>query len=196
MTDRSGRVCVRFLWLFLVASLAPLAPVPARAADAPPKAGTPAAPATAPRIGWVDAQAILDETAAGKDIKARVEAFRDSRQKVMDLEEQEIKKLQDKIDQQGSLLSDDARRQKVLELNEKAVAFQKKFAQYQKELHDKTDELLGEFNDALIKAVQVVAVREGYQYVLDHGGEGSVLYGAPEFDLTRTVKAEIDAKPR
>lgn len=152
-----------------------------------------APPKDPPRIAWVDAQAVLDETATGKDIKARVEAFRDSRQKVMDLEEEELKKLQDKIEQQSSLLSDEARREKVLELNEKAVAFQKKLAQYQKELRDKTDELLGEFNEALIKAVRTVAAREGYQYVFDHGGEGAVLYGAPEFDLTQTVKAEIDA---
>jgi len=194
MTDRRRRIRARFFRLLLIAFLAaPVASVPAHAADSPaPKAGS----AGFPKIGWVDAQAILDQTATGKDIKARVEAFRDSRQKVMDLEEGEIKKLQDKIDQQGSLLSDDVRRQKVLEINEKAVAFQKKFAQYQKELHDKTDELLGEFNDALIKAVQLVAAREGYQYVLDHGGEGSVLYGAPELDLTQTVKTEIDAKPQ
>jgi outer membrane protein len=190
MTDRTRRTCARFLWLVLLAPVTALGAVAAHAADA-----SKAAPAAVPKIGWVDAQAILDETATGKDVRARVEAFRDSRQKVMDLEEDEIKKLQEKIDKQGSLLSDDVRRQKVLEINEKAVAFQKKFAQYQKELHDKTDELLGEFNDALIKAVQVVAAREGYQYVFDHGGEGSVLYGAPEFDLTPTVKAEMDAKP-
>lgn len=192
MAHRTRRPrAVAFLLVLLAPLLAPMVPVWAVAADA--GAGQ-AASGTAPRVAWVDAQAVLDETATGKDIKARVEAFRDSRQKVMDLEEADLKKLQEKIEQQGSLLSDDARRQKVLELNEKAVAFQKKLAQYQKELRDKTDELLGEFNEALVKAVQTVAAREGYQYVLDHGGEGSVLYGAPELDLTETVKAEIDAR--
>jgi len=175
----------------LLALWLPLVPGPALAADAAKAATTPNGMA---KIGWVDAQAVLDETQTGKDIKARVEAFRDSRQQVMDTDEAELKKLQDKIEQQNSLLSDDARRQKVLELNEKAMAFQKKVAQYQKELRDKTDELLGEFNESLVKAVRTVAAREGYQYVLDHGGEGSVLYGAPEFDLTQTVKAEIDAR--
>lgn len=175
----------RAIWLLPVL-LIPLVPVWTLAADA-------AATKAAPRIAWVDAQAVLDETAKGKDIKARLDAYRESREKVMNLEEQDLKKLKEKIEQQGALLSDDARRQKVLELNEKAVAFQKKLAQYQKELRDKTDELLGEFNEALVKAVQTVAAREGYQYVLDHGGEGSVLYGAPELDLTQTVKAEIDA---
>jgi outer membrane protein len=183
MTYRPQRP--RAPWLLLALAL-PLVPawVPAAAA-APPK--------DPPRIAWIDAQAVLDETATGKDIKARVEAFRDSRQKVMDLEEAELKKLQDEIEQQASLLSDDARREKVLKLNDKAVAFQKKLAQYQQELRDKTDELLGEFNEALVKAVKAVAAREGFQYVFDHGGEGAVLYGDPAFDLTQTVKQEIDA---
>jgi len=188
MTHRTPRP--RAVWLLaagLALPLALLAPRWAQAADA-------AAPKAPPRIAWVDAQNVLDDSALGKDIKSRLKAYSESREKVMSLEKEDLQKLQDKIEQQGALLSDDARRQKILELNEKGTAYQNKLIQYQKELRDKTDELLGEFNDALIKAVTKIAAREGYQYVLDHGGEGSVLYGAPEFDLTRMVKAELDAR--
>lgn len=167
--------------------LAAAAPVWAQAAGK-------AAPAT--RTAWIDAQAVLDGTQSGKEIKKRVEAFRDARQQVIDLEEAELKTLEGRITQQGALLSDEARRQKEAEFQQKLAQYQKKVLELNKELQDKKDELLGEFNEVLMKAVASVAAREGYQYVLDHGGDGTVLYASPELDLTAKVTAEIDAGDR
>jgi len=154
-----------------------------------------AAGPAAPTVGWIDAQKILDQTKAGQSIKTRVEAFRDSRQKVIDTDESELKELEDKLGQQTSLLSDDARKQKQAEFQKKLGEYQKKVVQLNRELQDKKDELLKEFNDVLVRAVKKVAAAEGYSYVLDYGGEGSVLYGAPQFDITDKVMAEVDASP-
>lgn len=147
------------------------------------------------KIGWIDAQKILDETEAGKEIKQRVEAFRDSRQQVIDLEETELKKLEERMGQQASLLSDEARQEKELEFQRKLSDYQKKVIELNRELEQKKDELLREFNETLVRAVQEVAESDGYDYVLDFGGEGSVLYGSPDHDLTRRVMARIDAGP-
>jgi outer membrane protein len=174
--------------LALGAALLLLAPaVPAGAADTPASAGA--------RFGWIDAQQVLDETEAGKAIKQRVEAFRDSRQKVIDLEEAELKKAEENLGQQMSLLSDDARREKQLEFQRKLGDYQKKVVELNRELQDKKDELLGEFNEVLLRAVRQVAEKEGYDYVLDYGGDGSVLYGSPDHDLTQRVMAQVDAGP-
>jgi outer membrane protein len=154
-----------------------------------------AAGPAAPTIGWIDAQKILDQTKAGQSIKTRVEAFRDSRQKVIDTDESELKELEDKLGQQTSLLSDDARKEKQAEFQKKLGDYQKKVVQLNRELQDKKDELLKEFNDVLVRAVKKVAAAEGYSYVVDYGGEGSVLYGAPQFDITDKVMAEVDASP-
>jgi outer membrane protein len=147
------------------------------------------------KIGWIDAQKVLDETKGGQDIKTRVEAFRDSRQKLIDTDEDELKKLEEKISEQAAVLSDEARRDKQMEFQRKLADYQKKVVQLNKELQDKRDELLKEFNDALVRAVRKVAEAEGFDYVLDYGGEGSVLYGKPELDLTAKVMAEVDASP-
>lgn len=155
----------------------------------------PAAAADAARTGWVDAQQVLDETEAGKAIKLRVEAFRDSRQKVIDLEEAELKNVEAKLGQQASLLSEEARREKQMDFQRKLSEYQKKVIELQRELQGKKDELLGEFNEVLLRAVKKVAEEAGYDYVLDYGGDGSVLYGAPAHDLTAKVMAQIDASP-
>lgn len=157
----------------------------------------PVAPALADgqTIAWIDAQKILDQTKAGQDIKTRVEAFRDSRQKVIDTDESELKELEGKLGQQSTLLSDEARQEKQAEFQRKLAEYQKKVVQLNRELQDKKDELLKEFNDVLVRAVKKVAVAEGYSYVFDYGGEGSVLYGAPQYDLTAKVMAEVDASP-
>jgi len=154
-----------------------------------------AGPAAAPAIAWIDAQKILDQTKAGQSIKTRVEAFRDSRQTVIDTDESELKELEDKLGRQSSLLSDDARKESQVEFQRKLSEYQKKVVQLNRELQDKKDELLKEFNDVLTRAVKKVAGAAGYSYVFDYGGEGSVLYAAPQYDLTDKVMAEVDASP-
>jgi len=156
--------------------------------------GVGAVQAAEQKIGWVDAQQILDETQAGKRIKERVEAYRDSRQVVIDLEEEDIKSLEGKLEQQMPLLSDDAKREKQIEFKQKLERYQKKVMELSQELQDKKLELLDEFNDLLEAALKKVATGGGYSFIFDNGGESTLLYGDPSFDLTAQVKAEIDAK--
>lgn len=156
-----------------------------------------AAPATAraegQKMGWIDAQKILDESKAGKAIKSRVEAYRDSRQAVIDLEEQELKDLETKLGQQMALLTEDARRAKQVEFKDRLEQYQKKVMELTQELQDKKVELLTEFNDLLSTALDKVAKRGGYDFIFDQGGESALVYGAKTYDLTDQVMAEIDA---
>jgi len=150
--------------------------------------------ATEQRVGWINAQQVLDETGAGKAIKERVEAYRDSRQAVIDLEEEDIKALETKLAQQMPLLSEAAKREKQLEFKSKLDRYQKKVMELSQELQDKKLDLLEEFNALLTSALKKVAKAEGYSYILDYGSESTMLYGDPAFDLTEPIKAEIDAQ--
>jgi outer membrane protein len=156
--------------------------------------GVGAVQASEQRIGWVDAQRILDETQAGNRIKERVEAYRDSRQVVIDLEEEDIKSLESRLEQQMPLLSDDAKREKQIEFKQKLGRYQKKVMELSQELQDKKLELLDEFNSLLKAALEKVASDGGYTFIFDNGGESTLLYGDPSLDLTDQIKAEIDAK--
>jgi len=146
------------------------------------------------RVGWINAQQVLDETHAGKAIKERVEAYRDSRQAVIDLEEEDIKALEAKLTQQMPLLSEDAQREKQIEFKRKLDRYQKKVMELSQELQDKKLDLLEEFNAVLTAALKKIAKAEGYSYIFDYGGESTLLYGDPALNLTDKIKAELDAQ--
>jgi len=158
--------------------------------------GPQAAQAEGERIGWVDAQKVLDETQAGKDIQTRLEAFRDSRQSVIDMDEQELKTLEERLAQQLPLLSEDAKREKQIEFQRKLEGYQTRVMELTRELQEKKTELLEEFSDVLEAALKAVAERDGYAFVFEYGKESSLLYGTPAHDLTAEIIAQIDgAKP-
>lgn len=149
--------------------------------------------AEALKIGFVDAQKVLDSTAAGKKAKDGMQEFVKSRQKIVDLDEAEIKQLQDDLARQASVLSPDARREKEDALQRKFLEYQRRAADLNKEVQGKTKEILEKFNQELEKVVKKVADRGAYSLVIDRNAEGGVLLFAKEsLNLTDEVIKEFE----
>jgi len=145
------------------------------------------------KIGFVDAQKVLDNTKAGKKSKESMEEFVKSRQKIVDLDESEIKQLQEDLNRQAAVLSPDARREKEEALQKKVFEYQKRATDLNKEVQQKKKEVLDQFNSDLESVVKKVADRGGYAYVLDRNAEGGViLYAKGTFDLTDEVVKEFE----
>ena len=145
------------------------------------------------KIGYVDAQKVLDNTKAGKKSKESVEEFLKSRQKIIDLDESEIKQLQDDLARQAAVLSPDARREKEESLQRKGMDYQRRAGEMNKEVQVKKREVLDKFNKDLESIVKKVAERAGYSFVIDRNAEGGVLlYAKESFDLTEEVVKEFE----
>jgi len=145
------------------------------------------------KIGVVDAQKILDDTKAGKKAKGDMEEFVKSRQKIIDIDESEIKQLQDDLTRQTAVLSPDARREKEDALQRKVVEYQKRAGELNKEVQSKKKEVLDNFNKDLEGIVKKVAERGGYVMILDRNAEGGVLlYAKDSLDLTGEVVKEFE----
>jgi len=157
-------------------------------------ASAPAAGAAdAMKIGYVDAQKVLDSTKAGKKAKESMEEFVKSRQKIVDLDETDIKQLQDDLTRQTAVLSPEARREKEEALQKKVFEYQKRAGDLNKEVQEKKKEVLDQFNKDLEGVVKKVADRGGYSYVLDRNAEGGViLYAKDANDLTNDVIKEFE----
>jgi outer membrane protein len=145
------------------------------------------------KIGYVDAQKVLDNTKAGKKSKESMEEFVKSRQKIIDLDEAEIKQLQDDLTRQAAVLSPDARREKEDALQRKVMDYQRRAGEMNKDVQGKKKEVLDKFNKDLEGVVKKVAERGGYSFVIDRNAEGGVLlYGKESFDLTDEVVKEFE----
>jgi outer membrane protein len=144
-------------------------------------------------IAFLDAQKVLDETKAGQQAKKEMEEYRDSRQKIIDMEEREIKTLQDELARQQTVLGPEARKVKEEKLQRKLFAYQQRVGEFSRELEDKKRDVLIEFNKGLIEAVEKIAKNEGYTFVFDRNAEGGVLlYAREAFDITDKVIGEYD----
>lgn len=156
-------------------------------------AGAPARAADAVKIAYIDAQKVLDATKAGKRAKEAMEEFVKSRQKIIDLDEGDIKRLQEELAKQASVLSEEARRGKEEALQKKFGEYQKRVAELNKEVQNRKKEILEDFNKGLEGVVRKVAEKGGYTFVFDRAAEGGVLvYAKDTYDLTADVIKELD----
>jgi outer membrane protein len=145
------------------------------------------------KIAYIDAQGVLDRSKAGQRAKESMETYRDSRQKIIDLEENDIKRLQDDLARQKDVLSPKARSEKEETLQKKFVAYQRKVNELTRELESKKKDILEEFNKGLLDIVKRIAEKKGYMMVFDRNTEGGVLLYAPEsLDITDEVVKEYD----
>ena len=157
-----------------------------------------AAPAWAEtKIGIIEPQKILDGTRAGKKIKDSLQDYVKARQKVIDMEEEDLKKTQEDLVKQGAVLSPEARKDKEDKFRQKMEEYQRKIQQLNQEVQLKKKETLDEFNKSLEQIVRGIADKEKLTLVLEKGDSGAgvlVLYSHPSLDLTDRVIKDLDAK--
>lgn len=153
------------------------------------------------KVAYLDTQKVFDQSKAGKKAKGMLEEYVKSRQKIIDLDEAEIKELEDSLVKQESVLSPDAKRTKQEELQRKLLAYQKKAGDLNREIQDKKIEVLNDFHGQLQGVVKRVAEREGYAMVFDKAGGGpadlaAVLYAKESLSITDKVLAELDKEAK
>ena len=157
-----------------------------------------AAPAWAEtKIGVVEPQKVLDGTRAGKKIKDALQDYVKARQKVIDMEEDELKKMEEDLVKQGAVLSPDAKKDKEDKFRQKMVEYQRKVQQLNQEVQVKKKETLDEFNKSLEQIIRGIADRDKITLVVEKGDTGAgalVIYSHPSVDLTDRVIRELDAK--
>lgn len=153
------------------------------------------AKADSEKIGFVNAQKVLEVSEEGKRVQERMEEYVTTRQKVIDLEERELKQLEEDLTRQASLLSPEAKKVKQSEFQRKLIEYQKKARELNKEVQEKKIESLRNFNKKLELAVQEIAEKEGYLMVLDKNNEGgSVLFSKESHDITAKVIEQLNSK--
>ncbi len=155
--------------------------------------GIPYAQAQGLKVGFVDAQKVLENSKEGKRMKLSLEEYVKSLQKVIDIEEQELKQMEDELTQKGALLSPEAKKMKQDDFQKKLVTYQKKAADLNKDVQGKKLDSLREFNRKLENATRQIAEKGDYTMVLDRSPEGSgVIYASDAYDVTSQVIEQID----
>ena len=138
-------------------------------------------------VGVVDPQRILEETAKGRQLSDALNAFMKDRQTLVELEQKELRNLEDSLRAQQAVLSPAARSQKEEQFRQKMAAYQQKVAELNREVQEKQRELQDTFRREVSEIVSQIASDRKLGLVLEHGPNSGTLFYQESWDISNEV---------
>jgi outer membrane protein len=153
------------------------------------------------KTAYVDTQVVFEKTKLGKKYQGIIREYYDSRKKILDMDYEELQKLQEDYKKQSSVMNEKARKEKEEAISRKINEFEKKRADFSNEIDKKREDLSRDFNQVLTGVLKDVAKKEKSSLILNKSIDimgktevPSVLYADEELDLTEKVVVEMDKK--
>ncbi len=147
------------------------------------------------RVGVVDQQLVFERSKSGKAVLDDMAGYAQTRQKIINSDEQELKELQQSLEDPNTKLTDAVRQEKEEQLRGKVEAYQHRVQEFNREVQQKRGEIVAEYSKKIAAAAQAVAQKEGYAAILDKGQDSVlriVLYHQAALDVTESVVKEFD----
>ncbi len=138
------------------------------------------------KIGYVDIQRALNESEAGKEAKVVMESEYQKFQNEIAQRQRKIQALQETLQRQGLMLSEEARKGKEMEYQNKLKEFKRWGEDRQGELKRKEMEITKAALQGLGATVKKLGEEEKFTVILEKN-EAIVLYVSKAIDLTDRV---------
>lgn len=154
---------------------------------------SPGLSAEAFKVAVMDQQVVIEQSKAGKRALEELKAYSTTRQKIINADDQELKELEQAI--QDGKLTDSAKHEKQNQFQAKLEAYQRRLADFNREIQQKQREMVVEYSKKVQVAAQAVGEKNGYVAIIDKGNETMmkiVLYHQLALDLTDQVVKEFD----
>jgi outer membrane protein len=144
------------------------------------------------KIGVVDAARVLSETNVGKKAKDSLTIFSKNRQALIEMDEKELRRMEEDFGRQASILSPTAKREREEQFRRRVTEYQQKANDMNREVQEKQKDVLEGFREKVGLMVGNVSKRLGLQVVIDKGKGGSTLYNDEGLDITGQVIDEFN----
>jgi outer membrane protein len=150
------------------------------------------------KIAYVTTDAIMKQLPDAQDAQKQLDQFVVDWQGELNKLQQEWQKKLDDYDKRKLIMTEQRRadaEKELRDLEQKVAEYRnKKFGQ-NGDLFLKQNELMKPVQDRVFKAIQDVALEEGYDYIFDKSGEILLMYANTKFDLTQKVLAKLTVVP-
>ena len=144
------------------------------------------------KIGVVDPARILNETTTGKRAKESLSVFSKNRQALIEMDEKELRRMEEDFGRQASVLSPTAKREREELFRRRVAEYQQKAGEMNREVQEKQKDVLEGFRDKVGLIVGKVSKRLGLQIVVDKGKGGPTVYSDEGLDITGQVIDEFN----
>lgn len=135
------------------------------------------------KVGVINSQRLLNDTNAGKRAKESLTSYSKNRQALMELEERELRRMEEDFVKQSSILSPTAKRDREEQFRRRMQEYQQKAAELNREVQEKQKDVLEGFRDKIEMVVAKVAKRLGLQVVMDKSKGGPTVYHEEGLDI-------------
>lgn len=144
------------------------------------------------KVGVINSQRLLNDTNAGKRAKDSLTGYSKNRQALMELEERELRRMEEDFVKQSSILSPAAKREREEQFRRRMQEYQQKAAELNREVQEKQKDVLEGFRDKIEMVVARVAKRLGLQVVIDKSKGGPTVYHEEGLDISSAVIEEFN----
>jgi outer membrane protein len=143
-------------------------------------------------IGVVEPQRVLNETDAGKKAMESLTSFTKSRQGLVESEVKELRRMEEDLMKQASVLSANAKKEREEQFRRRMMEYQQKAGQMEREVQEKQRETMEGFRAKIEKVVARVAQQMGLALVVEKGKGSSTVYHEASLDITSKVIEEFN----
>ncbi len=144
------------------------------------------------RIGVVDMQAVITQSAKGQKARAQLQADTEARQKDMNAREEEVRKLQADLERQKAVLSPAALREKEEGIQRRVREIRRVAEDGNRDLQKREAELVGEIQRDVLQVVTEYGKEKGYSIVIERSA--GVWYVNERTDVTKDIIDRFNAK--
>ena len=144
------------------------------------------------KVGVVDPARVLSETNTGKKAKDSLNVFSKNRQALIEMDEKELRRMEEDFGRQASVLSPTAKKEREDQFRRRVAEYQQKAGDMNREVQEKQKDVLEGFREKVGLIVGKVAKRLGLQVIIDKGKGGPTLYSDEGLDITGQVIEEFN----
>lgn len=145
------------------------------------------------KIGYVDLQRALNEVGDGKKAKASLKKEFDKRQQTLDQKQEDLKKKKEDLEKQGMMLSEDVKRQRVMQFQKEMYELQQLYMQLQRELSEQEAKATKGIFDKMGTIIDKIGDEKDYDFILERS-ESSILFAKPGTDITDELIRRYNSK--
>src|SRR5262249_12560168 len=156
-----------------------------------PAPATAAVPAGVQKIGVLNVERLVQESALGKEAFNRVKRINDQKKEEADKLSKELRDMEQKLADQGSALADDKRESLQKTYQEKAIAFKRFQDDANRDLEAAQKKELGELERRVFPVINQVGKEKGFTVIFNKFQSGLV-YADDAVDITDDVLKQFN----
>jgi outer membrane protein len=186
-----NRTVLSILALGAAGAVAAQTQAPQTAAPQAPAAAAPAqvvsTGASGPaRVGVINVERLIQESALGKEAFGRVRRLNDQKKDEADKMAKELREMEQKLADQGQSLADDKREQLQKTYQEKAISYKRFGDDAQRVLEEAQKKELQQLENRVLPVIQQVGKEKGYTLIFNKYS-GALVYADDGVDITDEV---------